>query len=418
MRIELLTVGDELLLGHTVDTNAAFIARVLAEIGVELARHETVGDDPDAIAAAARDALERTGAVLTTGGLGPTADDRTRPAIARVFARPLRLDDAVLAGIEARFRAWGRGAMPRGNVQQAMVPEGARVLENPYGSAPGLWLEDDRGRWAALLPGVPREMRGMMHDVILPLLRSRAGTEPRVVLSRTLRTTGIGESALAELLGDAGGDVVNGLPLAYLPGWAGTDLRVTARDVPRAEAERALDVAAQALRARAGRFIYGEDTADLADLVLRRCRERSLHLATAESCTGGMIGERVTAIPGSSDVYRGGIVAYDDAVKRRILGVPQSVLSAWGAVSEPVAVLMATGAREVIGAAVGVGITGIAGPDGGSADKPVGTVWIAAQVGQATTVRGRVFTGNREEIRQRAAQAALDQVRRMLEATP
>lgn len=417
MRIELITVGDELLLGHTVDTNAAYIARALGEVGVDLVRHETVGDDSEAIAAAAREALARTGAALTTGGLGPTADDRTRPAIAGVFGRQLRRDDAVLAAIEARFRAWGRGRMPPGNLQQAMVPEGARILENRHGTAPGLWLEDERGRWVAMLPGVPREMRGMMHDVLLPLLRARAGADPVVVLSRTLRTTGIGESALAELLGDAGRDTVEGLPLAYLPGWAGTDLRLTAHGWPRADAERALGAAVETLRARAGRFVYGEDESDLAAVVLDRCRERGLHIATAESCTGGMLGARLTAIPGSSDVYRGGVVAYDDAVKRHVLGVPQSVLGAWGAVSEPVAVLMAAAAREVIGAAIGVGITGIAGPGGGTPDKPVGTVWIAAQVGQATTVRGRVFVGHRDEIRQRAAQAALEQVRRMLDAT-
>jgi len=202
MRLELITIGDELLLGYTVDTNAAFIARTLAEIGVEVVRRSTVGDDAPAIADAVRDALERTGAVLTTGGLGPTADDRTRPVIGALFGRVLQRDDAVLAAIEARFRSFGiQRPMPASNVVQAMVPAGARVLANHHGTAPGLWLEDERGRWVAMLPGVPSEMRAMIRETILPMLVERAGQANTVVRSRTIRTTGIGESALAEYLG-------------------------------------------------------------------------------------------------------------------------------------------------------------------------------------------------------------------------
>lgn len=415
MRLELVTIGDELLLGYTVDTNAAFLARVLSEIGVEIVRRETVADDAEAIAAAVREALDRTGAIITTGGLGPTADDRTRPAIAALFGRALHRDDAVLERVSARFRAI-HARMPPSNVVQAMVPDGAIVLDNRHGTAPGLWLEDDRGRWVAMLPGVPREMRGLTVDAIIPLLRGRLERTgaPTVVLSRTIRTTGIGESALAERLGELGGDAVDGIPLAFLPGWEGVDLRLTVRGRSPGEASRALDGAAAKLCERAGRYVYGSDGDDLAAIVLELCRLRGLHIATGESCTGGMLGERLTAIPGASAVYVGGVVAYDDAVKMALLGVSEAVLREHGAVGEATAAAMAAGARAVTGAEIGAGITGIAGPDGGTPEKPVGTVCIATDVRGEVRALVRVYTGDRQEIRRRSTQAALDLIRRML----
>lgn len=414
LSLEILTIGDELLLGYTVDTNAAHLARVLAEAGVVVVRRATVGDDADEIARAVREALDRTGAVITTGGLGPTADDRTRPAIAALFGRALRRDDAIVAALEARFRAMGYASMPPANVSQAMVPDGARLLVNRHGTAPGLWLEDERGRFVAMLPGVPREMRGMLADTLLPLLRERAGTDGAVVLSRTLRTTGIGESALAELLGDIAAGV-DGLPLAFLPGWEGVDLRLTARGAPREHAERAIHAAVSKLRERAARYVYGEGITDLADVVLRLCRERDARVATAESCTGGMLGARLTAIPGASDVYVGGIVAYDNAIKQRLLGVPEALLREHGAVSEPVVAAMARGACDATGATIAMAITGVAGPGGGTAEKPVGTVWLAAHVLGETRTARRVLPGDRDEIRRRATQGALDLARRSLQ---
>ena len=413
--VELLTIGDELLLGFTVDTNAAHIARALAAIGFDVVRRGSVGDDAEAIARAVREALDRTGALITTGGLGPTADDRTRPAIAAVFGRPLRRDDAILAAIAARFATLGR-PMPPANDVQAMVPAGARILANHHGTAPGLWIEDDAGRWVAMLPGVPREMRGMLADTLLPRLAERVPPGAGVIRSRTVRTTGIGESALAELLGELGGATVEGLPLAFLPGWEGVDLRLTARGLAADEAERALDRAADALRGRAARFIYGQDGADLAEIVLRRCRERGLTLATGESCTGGLLGARITAIPGASDRYLGGVVAYDNAVKRTLLGVDEALLRAHGAVSEPVVLAMARGTRATLGADAAMAVTGIAGPGGGSAEKPVGTVWLAADVRGTARAVVRVLPGDRDEIRRRATQGALDLLRRVLDA--
>ncbi len=307
--------------------------------------------------------------------------------------------------------------MPPANVAQAMVPEGARVLENPYGTAPGLWLEDDRGRWVVMLPGVPRELRGMAHDVVIPLLRERRGASrvETVVLSRTLRTTGIGESALVELLGEYGGRTVEGVPLAYLPGWEGVDLRLTISGHGREDAERLLDQAASKLYERAARYIYGETGTDLAQVILERCRARGLHVATAESCTGGMLGERITAIPGSSDVYVGGVVAYANRIKEALLGVPGELVERHGAVSEEVARAMAEGVARELGTEIGLAITGVAGPGGGTPAKPVGTVWIALWLNGITRARGGIYVGDREEIRRRSTQAALDMVRRALD---
>jgi len=413
VQIEILTVGDELLLGFTIDTNAAYLARALAEIGVEVVHRTTVGDDAVRIAHAVKVALERTGAVITTGGLGPTSDDRTRPAIAKLFGRELVRDDAIVAQIRERFWRMSSAKMPETNIVQAMVPVGARVLENRHGTAPALFLEDDSGRWVVMLPGVPREMRGLTNDTIIPLLRERIGAASTAVVSRTIRTTGIGESALAERLGDLAGGV-DGLPLAYLPGWAGADLRLTSNQLPADTAALALDAAAQKLREVVGEFAYGEGDDDLAELVLARCRERGLTIATAESCTGGLLGARITAIPGSSDVYQGGVVAYDNSVKTKLLAVRDVSLREHGAVSEQVAREMAEGCARALGTDIGIGITGIAGPGGGTPDKPVGTVWIAVTgVGETRTL-GRVYVGDREEIRLRATQAALDQVRRGL----
>ena len=415
MQIELLTIGDELLLGFTIDTNAAYLARALAGIGVEIVHRTTVGDDADKIAAAVSEAIERTGAVITTGGLGPTADDRTRPVIAKLFGRELVRDDAIVAQIEARFWRMTSAKMPETNIVQAMVPAGARVLENRHGTAPGLWIEDAQGRWVAMLPGVPREMRGLTHDSILPILRERIGAAPVAIVSRTIRTTGIGESALAERLGELGKSV-EGMPLAFLPGWAGVDLRLTSRTLAPADAKVALDAGAQMLRDVAGSVVYGEESQDLAELVLDLCRDRGLSMAVGESCTGGLLGARLTAIPGSSDVFHGGVIAYDNAVKTKLLGVGDVTLSAHGAVSEEVSREMAEGSARSLGTQIGIGITGIAGPGGGTAEKPVGTVWIAVSGLGETRSLGRVFVGDREEIRLRATQAALDQVRRAIAA--
>jgi nicotinamide-nucleotide amidase len=293
------------------------------------------------------------------------------------------------------------------------VPEGARILENRHGSAPGIWLEDERHRWVAMLPGVPREMRGMTHDVLIPELRHRLGAIREVVRSRTIRCIGISESHLADLLGDRA-RAVRGLPVAYIPSVAGIDLRLTTRGMSSDESAALLDAAVAELKSVVGEHVYGEDETDLAEVVLQLSRNRGLRLAVAESCTGGMLGARLTAIPGSSDVFVGGVIAYDDDVKVTLLGVDPSNVRAHGAVSEQTARAMVAGVRRAMNTQIGVAITGIAGPGGGTAEKPVGLVWTVADVEGRVRASHRIYPGNREEIRQRAVQVALDLVRRML----
>lgn len=418
---ELLTVGTELVLGLTVDTNAADLGRALAGAGVRVLRRTSVPDDPAPIRDAVRAALGRTGLLIVSGGLGPTRDDITKRAVAEVLGKPLRHDPAILAHLEDLYRRRGVTKMPEANRSQADVPEGARVLENRWGTAPGLWLEDRDGRVVVLLPGVPAEMRGLLEHEVMPRLRERIaaadakaqGGAP-VVRSRVLRTTGIAESALADLVGDPARLLPPSVTLAWLPSFDGTDLRLTAWRLPGAEADAALEAGVQALRPKLGRVCYGEDEADLAGVVLDLLAEQGAHLATAESCTGGLIGERLTSVPGSSRVYRGGIVAYDNDVKLQLLGVSAETLAAHGAVSEAVAREMASGASRVLGADAAVAVTGIAGPTGAMPGKPVGTVWIAVHWRDQLRAFTHVLPGGRDAVRRRAAQWALDYLRRVV----
>ena len=414
MHVEIVTIGDELLLGETIDSNAAWLARELGAVGISVVRRTTVGDSAADITAAVRDALDRTGGVITTGGLGPTADDRTRPAIAAVFGRELRHDAAIWEGLRAIWRERGRsGEPPASNRQQALVPDGATVLTNRYGTAPGLLLEDDRGRWVAMLPGVPREMRGLMSDELLPKLRARIGVDRRVIRSLLLRTTGIAESLLPDLLGEYA-DGFDRVTLAYLPGQEGVDLRLTVRDLSPDDADRALSEAASALRPRLGRHRYADGPVDLAEVVISSCQAAGKFIAVAESCTGGMLASRLTSVSGSSKAFVGGVIAYDNAVKIDRLGVDAGLIARVGAVSEEVARAMAAGVRHALRSQIGVGITGVAGPDGGTEDKPVGLVWIAVDLDGELVVHGGRFSGDRGEIRFRATQAALNMIRRGL----
>jgi nicotinamide-nucleotide amidase len=412
VNVELLTIGTELLLGFTVDTNGAHIARTLGDIGVRVVRRGTVGDDGEAIRAAVREALARTGAVITTGGIGPTRDDVTKRAVAELYDAPLEFREEIWQALVERFAGLGRVA-PASNRLQAEVPRGATVLRNRWGTAPGLWLEDARGL-VIMLPGVPREMRKLLAHEVVPRLSARAGG--RVIRSRTVRTSGIPESLLAERLGDIE-DRVAPLTLAYLPGYEGVDLRLTAWDAAAHNVDAALAAGAALLRERAGDHVYGENDADLAAVLLQAARERGLRIGVAESCTGGLVGKRLTDTPGSSDVFVGGVVAYDDQVKRALLDVPGELLRQHGAVSGEAAAAMALGAARRLEVPLALAVTGIAGPGGGSETKPVGTVWLATALdGVAGTTRVQL-PGSRDEIRMRAAQASLLLALRRLRAT-
>lgn len=402
MNIELVTIGTELLLGFTVDTNGAELARALSAVGVRIVRRTSVGDGADAIRDAVRGALERTGAVVTTGGLGPTRDDITKKVVAELFGAPLDFNDEVWADLVARFARLARTPVAS-NRGQADVPRGAIVLRNRWGTAPGLWLEGDPGL-VIMLPGVPGEMRKLIEHEVVPRLADRG--DGRVIRSRLVRTSGIPESTLAERMGDIEREI-EPLTLAYLPGLDGVDLRLSAWRLPPDEAETRLAAAAALLHQRGGEYVYGEGEVDLAGLVLEAARTRGARLATAESCTGGLVGGRVTEIPGSSDVYLGGVVCYADSLKTALLGVEPSLLQAHGAVSEAVALAMARGVADRLGAEAAVAVTGVAGPGGGSETKPVGTIWFGVAVGGRVEARHALLPGDRHAIRARAAQMAL-----------
>jgi len=412
VKLEVVTIGTELLLGHTVDTNAAELGRALAAAGAEITRHTTVADRPDAIRAAVAEALARSGFVITTGGLGPTRDDMTKTVVAQLLGKRLLLDERLLASIKARFDRMGR-PMPAVNRTQAEVPEGAVILPNPRGTAPGLWVEDPGGRVVVLLPGVPREMHGLLVEQVLPRIVARQGSARRVVVSRTVRTTGISESALAERIGPIEPEIAP-LTLAYLPSVDGVDLRVTAWELEPEDAEARLAAVVERLKAAVGEHGYGEDDADLAAVLLDALRKGRHRLGVAESCTGGMIGERITNIPGASDTFIGGVVAYADVIKTAALKVPLETLEAYGAVSEETVRAMADGAQRLFSADCTIAVTGIAGPGGGTPEKPVGTVWLAARVHTTSRALTRVLPGDRDDVRRRAAQAGLDLLRRLL----
>lgn len=415
MNIELLTVGTELLLGMTVDTNGAVIARALSGIGVRIVRRTSVADRPDEIRNAVSDALGRTGAVLTTGGLGPTRDDITKKVVAEIFSAPLDFDESVWANLLERFARLERKPA-ESNRSQAEVPRGAIVLRNRWGTAPGLWLDGTPGL-VIMLPGVPLEMRNLLEHEVVPRLRPKA--DGSVIRSLMVRTTGIPESALAERLGNVE-DEIAPITLAYLPGLEGVDLRLSAWNVPLDEADLRLQRAAELLRSRAGEHVYTEGDTDLAAVLLERARALGVRLAVAESCTGGLVGARLTEIPGSSDVFMGGVIAYDNRIKVEQLEVPEPLLVEHGAVSEQVARSMVEGVARRFGVAAGLAVTGIAGPAGGTPGKPVGTVWLASVLNGSVLTRRSLFPGARHEIRARAAQAALHLLFRQLKqpATP
>jgi nicotinamide-nucleotide amidase len=407
--IEVVTIGTELLLGLTLDTNGAELARTLAAQGVRVTRRVSVADQADEIRDAVSEALQRTGAVLTTGGLGPTRDDITKKVIADLFGAPLEFDESVWANLLERFARLERKPA-ESNRSQAEVPRGATVLRNRWGTAPGLWLEGSPGL-VIMLPGVPLEMRRLLEHEVTPRLTARATGS--VIRSLVVRTTGVPESSLAERMGEIEREVAP-LTLAYLPGLEGVDLRLSAWNLAAHDADRRLRSAADLLRERAGESVYGERDTDLAALVLDEARSRQVRIAVAESCTGGLLGARLTDVPGSSEVFVGGVIAYADAVKSEFLDVPPGLVAEHGAVSEPVARAMALGAARRFGVPAALSITGVAGPGGGSPAKPVGTVWIGCVLAEVAETRRILFAGSRPEIRARAAQAALFTLHRRL----
>lgn len=412
MQIEIITIGGEILSGRTVDTNFAFLARALEAESVQVGWHSTVGDTAERIGEALGLALERADAVVITGGLGPTPDDLTRKAVATALGRPLQLDERVLEGIRERMRRLGH-KLPASVETQALIPLGAEIWPNALGTAPGLLIVYE-GKPVILLPGVPYEMEALATEHAVPYLRKKSG---RHVETFTLRTAGTFETLLQEKIG-AAPQGWTGASLAYLPSYFGVDLRVTvsgndAKQV-RAVAGRAYDE----LSARVSAVIYAEGAKTMEEVVGETLLELKYRIAVAESCTGGLLAKRITDTPGSSRYFERGFVVYSNAAKIALLGVEAGAIEAHGAVSAAVAEQLAAGARRNAGVEVGVGVTGIAGPEGGSKEKPVGTVLIAVSSPRGEAGRKYHFVGTRNTIRERAAQAALDLARRHLRGLP
>jgi nicotinamide-nucleotide amidase len=409
MRAELLAIGSELLGPLRAETNTLWLTDRLLEAGVEVAARVTVADDAGLLESAFRSALGRVDLVIATGGLGPTEDDLTREAAAAALGRPIHRDQAILDTLKARFARYLRH-MAAVNEKQADVIDGATVLPNARGTAPGQRLEQG-GRLLFLLPGPPGEMMPMFTEQVLPVVRERAGGT--VLRTRVLRIAAMAESDVEQAVAPIYKTFTN--PKTTILGAAGqVELHLIAEGRSEAEAEERIEALAAGIRRALPDRIFSEDGRELPDVVAGLLRERKLTLALAESCTGGLLSSRLTEVPGASAFLERSFVTYSNRSKIEEVGVDAGLIERVGAVSEEVAAAMAAGARRVAGTDIGVGITGIAGPDGGTPEKPVGLVYVALEGAVGNRVRRAVFPGARERVRYQAAQVALEMLRRGL----
>lgn len=411
MRAVILTIGDELLIGQVLNSNAAWLGEQMSLTGIDVVRTVTAGDELADIVRELQRAFADADLVITTGGLGPTHDDLTREAVASHFGVELTFDEEVYRSIEERFASRGRRT-PESNRRQAMVPGGFDVLPNPAGTAPGLWHADAQGAMLAVLPGVPHEMKELFMTHVQPRVLGRS--DLRIIEHRTLRTAGIGESSLQEAIGDVTVLVPRPVRLAFLPGTSGVRLRLTGFGETREEVRERLDAAEKALRSRIDRFIYSSNDESLEEVVGRLLAERGLTIAVAESCTGGHVAHQITNAPGSSAYLVGGIVAYSNQVKTQMLGVDSETLAREGAVSKEVAAQMAEGVRMRLETDIGLSTTGIAGPSGGTPDKPVGTVWVGYSDQEGTETKLLHLVGERLLNKELTTTLLLERVRKNL----
>ena len=406
MKAEIIAVGSEMLTPDRIDTNSLFLTEELNKIGIEVMRKTIVGDNRELLSEAFREALKRVPLIIASGGLGPTEDDLTRETVAELLGRKLRRNDAILRYIEGRFRALGR-PMPEVNVRQAMVPEGAEILENPRGTAPGLWLEDG-GRSIVLLPGPPREIKPLFREQVLPRLERRVSGVR--MFHREIRVTGLGESSVEQRIVGIYKRFpeVNTTVLAA-PGEIQVHLRMWTEDAQRSQSM--LDEIVQGFELALTDRIFSRDGSSLEEVVAADLTMHNATISAAESCTGGLLAQRLTSVAGSSSYFLGGLVCYSNELKTAWAGVPVELIQSKGAVSSEVAIALAEGVRRRVGSTFGIGITGIAGPGGGSEEKPVGTVHIALAHAGGVNDRGVRLPGDREGIRWQASQIALDLVR-------
>ena len=409
MRAEIIATGTELLSGGVLDTNSLYLSEELMLIGLETAFKTVVGDDEQDMEEALRRAFGRVQAVIVTGGIGPTEDDITRKVIAKIVKKRLVLNDDALKGIHARLAGRGKDIIAS-NDRQALIPTGARLLQNPVGIAPGFFI-DEEGLFIAVLPGVPKEMRAMYDEGLRPVLEERFGGS-MFIRRRVLRTCGISESAVNQAIQNI---LKRGVPTVGLTvKETGVDIRIIARGPNAEEAQAQADRTEAGIREKLGDAVYGVDGQELEEVVGALLKQRRLKVAVAESCTGGLIGGRITNIAGSSEYFERGVVVYSYLAKTEMLGVPQDLIERHGAVSGKVAEAMARGIRQAARTDFGLAVTGIAGPGGGTEKKPVGLVYTALASAQGVKIAEHRFLGTREQVRIRASQMALDMVRRHL----
>ncbi|HPN36160.1 MAG TPA: competence/damage-inducible protein A [bacterium] len=409
MHAEIISIGDELISGKTINSNAAWMGRQLLLIGVPVLQVTTVGDDAAMIREALATAERRSEIILITGGLGPTHDDITRSALCQYFQCDLVLNPVVLEQIRERFRHRGL-PLAKSNESQAMVPSAAQVIYNRQGTAPGYHFEQS-GRHVYVLPGVPHEMQGMMNESILPEIRARQ-TE-WFIESKTFCTNGIAESMLYEKIGNPA-EVERWAKMAFLPAPSGVQVRLIAQGTSAAEARQKLEQAAARVLERAGRYIYADYECTLEQVVAELLTQRKATVATAESCTGGLIAHKLTSIAGSSAYFERGVVCYSNRAKTELLHVPTSLIERHGAVSEQVAMSMAENVRRIAGVDYGIATTGIAGPGGGSDDKPVGLVFIGVADKSGSQWERHIFSGERWLNKERFANSALNLLRKRI----
>ena len=390
--VEIMTIGDELLYGQVVDTNSAFMGQELGKIGLRVRQISSVSDRANEIVEALNQARRRAEVVLITGGLGPTKDDLTKHVLARYFGADLVEHEPTLRHVEVIFRRFGRPLLDV-NRQQALVPANCEVLYNAVGTAPGMWFED-QGTVFVSMPGVPFEMKKLMSDEVLPRLKSRFALPP--IEHLVVMTTGLGESFLAEKIADWEAALPANFRLAYLPSLGSVRLRLTAADDGQPGLRGRLEALLPALRKRIGEYMFAEKETKLEAIIGELLKQKSLTLGTAESCTGGAVASKLTSVAGSSAYFLGSIVAYHNNVKMKQLGVNPDTLAAHGAVSEPTVREMAEGARRQLGVDVAIATSGIAGPGGGSDEKPVGTMCIAVADAQGTVSKHFVMDRGRQ----------------------
>ncbi|HEY8911624.1 MAG TPA: competence/damage-inducible protein A [Desulfosporosinus sp.] len=412
MKAEIVATGTELLLGETLNTSAHYLTGKLSSLGIEVDYHTTVGDNLDRLEQVLRSAIGRSDLVVTTGGLGPTVDDMTKELVAKVLDLKMELDAPSMEQLK-QFFARRKAPMPKNNEKQVYFPKDSKILPNPIGTAPGAIIEKN-GKTIIILPGPPFEMRPMFDNFVWPELQRIIGPHAERMNERVVKVFGMGESAMEEVLGDLMS--LPTLTMALLAKRAEMHIRMVARSTEKTsrEAGDSLDRAEEEIRRRLGDKVFGRDEETMIGIVGQTLKNKHLTIATAESCTGGLLGAAFTQEPGSSEVYLGGVVSYSNAVKQGLLGVSAENLNKFGAVSEEVAKEMAEGIRSKVGSDLGISTTGIAGPDGGSDQKPVGLVYIGIATPEGVHAKKFQFYGERESVRQLTVQAALNEVRRHL----